>query len=210
MIDGIRRLLRCALVALTVLASARPADACSMIGLAPWTADPDEVAADTTPPSALGVGEIRIWRGHANSACEGDSCADMGSVFVELAFEDDRTPPEWMGVRIAVVEGRTPPFLQGPDGTWFTQDAQGLHLAWMDGARDTQEALDFTLELTPIDRAGNAGPSVQVEIHDPGSGGCGTSSGSTMPSWVVLLALATRLLLRRREATHVPPWTAPA
>lgn len=200
MIDGITRLLLCALFAMPVLAFAPPAAACSMIGLVPWEADPDEVAADTTPPSALRVGQIHIWRGHANSACEGDSCADMGSIFVELDFEDDRTPPESMGVRIVVVEGRTPAFPQGPVGTWFTQDAHGLHLSWMDGARDTQEALDFTLALTPIDLAGNAGPSVQVEIHDPGSGGCGTSSGSTMPSILVLLALAARLVLRRREA----------
>lgn len=196
----IRRSLLCTLVAMPILVAARPAEACSMIGLVPWEADPDEVAADATPPSALRVGDVRIWRGHANAACEGDSCAGMGSIFVELGFEDDRTPPEWMGVRITVVEGRTPPLTQGPEGTWFTQDAHGLHLAWVDGARDTQEALDFTLELTPIDLAGNAGPSVQVEIHDPGSGGCGTSSGSTMPSVLVLLALAARLVLRRREA----------
>lgn len=197
---GIRRLLLCALVSVPLLVAAPPAEACSMIGLVPWEADPDEVAADVTPPSALRVGDVRIWRGHANAACEGDSCADMGSIFVELGFEDDRTPPEWMGVRIAVVEGRTPAFPQGPEGTWFTQDAHGLHLTWVDGARDMQEALDFTLELTPIDLAGNAGPSVRVEIHDPGSGGCGTSSGSTMPSVLVLLALAARLVLRRREA----------
>lgn len=197
--------------ALAAVLALVPADARACSYAAPEAAvvDPSEAAVDTVPPGAIARPAVSVKRGHGlqREGCSGargtDSCADMGTLHLEVdVAPDDRTAPESMGYRVEVVEGDDPGFLW-PDllaeGVYFHLPEAGradLWIPWIDGDTNAQEPLDLVLRITPLDRAGNAGPPVDVEVHDPGSGGCG--AGPAGPIGLLPVALVALVALRRR------------
>src|SRR5262249_46185981 len=108
------------------------------------------------------------------------SCDDMGSVQVhfEPAFDSDGGD---VGYRVELIAGTAPGYSltesQGrvvlPAYRDETDGRAVLNFYWDDGDTDSQESLDFTITLTPVDAQGNEGPiSDPIHIRDDGSGGC--------------------------------------
>lgn len=200
------------LLGATVAACPGAARACSYSAPAPHVVDPTEAALDVTPPGAVGRVEASVKRGHGlqSEGCgQGlgtDSCADMGTVHLQFdGATDDRTAPADMGYRLEVAEGDDPGFLWGDLAAagirveYLEAGRAGLWLPWVDGDSNAQEPLDLVLRITPVDRAGREGPSVDVDVGDPGSGGCGAGPAGPLgllPASLVALAALCRRLLR--------------
>ncbi|HOX47346.1 MAG TPA: hypothetical protein PK668_27380 [Myxococcota bacterium] len=171
--------------------------------------DPEEQQLDTSPPGQITAITVeKVHRGKGEDCnlfgCEWTEDEDMG--FMILRFQppvDDRTPVESMGYRCTQIGGN--PILRFA----FPYDQRGgadgrFVLNWYDGANNEQEAMDVLLQLQAIDLGGNVGPASEpIEVSDPGSGGCATSSGSALPvlSLVLLAGLWSRL---RRRGLHQP------
>ncbi len=182
-------------LALGVLLVMNRADACSMASPEVHQIDPAEQAVDTTPPSALGetTASVRRGRGPETSGCSETttSCDDIGTVAIHLgAVSDDRTDEAEMGFRVELIDGALPSGLVLPSGDVRASPDGSLTLGWSDGASDDQEAFDFTLRVSAVDRAGNVGPGSDVRVRHGGgsSDGCEIAAGSRVDlSWVLLL-----------------------
>lgn len=182
----------------------RPSRACDYAPLAPHQTDPTEAALDTKPPSAITKTSFTLQRGHGpEGGClseSSDSCADIGTL--TLHFEpasDDRTDAANMGYRIEVVAGHAPSDPTWPSSAVRAFDGSSLYLHWVDGEDDEQEALDFTLSISAVDRAGNQGPATQVRVRHAGSSeGCRvTGSSVNLAWWLLAFALASARARRR-------------
>jgi hypothetical protein len=181
---------------LTLLA--RPAEACSPPYNVPHELDAAEQAVDTSAPSAIGGLAVDVQRGAGprSDGCFGGSqmttsCDDTG--FVTLTFApatDDRTPADRMGYEVLVTSGDAPFALEGA----VRSDGR-IVFVWSDGATDDQEALDFTLAVTPIDLAGNRGPTSEARVTDAGGFVRGIGGGG---EGVALYALIEWLRRARR------------
>jgi hypothetical protein len=181
-----------ALIALSYLAIApRDSSACLPMPLFPWEPDENEVGVDTTPPQAIVVRGVNISRSHLNEGCEGGCGDELGSIWIEMELADDRTPPDRMGVRLLVVEGVAPVAI--PDYPVLAD----IYVSWNDGDGANQDEIDFVLEVTPLDLAGNEGPSTRIRVHHPGFGGCATVPGSLFAAYLVLGILALRQITAR-------------
>jgi hypothetical protein len=170
-------------------APGRPAHACGVAEQQPFEIDLAEAAIDAVPPSAIGDVSVSIRRGHVHGAgCSGDSCDDIGGV--TFAFEppsDDRTQAADFGYRARLVEGSPPTghwalfFETAVLSDYYYNDPSRapmarLYLSWPDGRSNGQEALQFAVELIPLDQAGNEGPPTLVRVADPFRvGGCNTA-----------------------------------
>jgi hypothetical protein len=190
-------------VLLGMLLVTSDAAACSPIPNQLHEIDPAEADVDRTPPSVVAtVGPV--YRGHGykqTGACSwsGDSCMDSGSFSINVKPTDDRTSPERMGYIVRLVDGNPPGLAENQLGIAIRSsytDGSMLVFYWDDGATDDQEPIDFTLEVTPIDLAGNEGEPVLVEVHDPGSGGCGAGSPLAGHLGITLLAVLASIVLR--------------
>ncbi len=137
--------------------------ACSVLAPAPWEVVSDPT--DVQPPEPFEVGGVDITRGHGPVDGAMSSCDDLGFIHVSL------THPEPVGVRIVAVEGLLP---EGMSLDVAAEATEWLQLLWVDGRTDEQEPFDFVVGLAPVDRAGNEGPRVDVEIAHEGSGTGGT------------------------------------
>lgn len=182
----------------------RDAAACSYAGNAEHTLDPSEQAVDTAPPAAVGepTYSVRRGRGPERSGCSesGSSCDDIGGISVHLGeVSDDRTLPGEMGFWIELVSGSPPSGINLPSTLVRADSSRSLHFNWSDGADDDQEAIDFTLRIRAVDRAGNEGPPSELRIRDDGSSeGCALAASSGLDLIWILLALA----LLRSRAQH--------
>lgn len=101
-----------------------------------------------------------------------------------------------------MTRGAAPAGLVVPSEPVSMNSETAIMFAWVDGATDDQEAIDFTLELVPVDRGGNLGQAVFLTVKDEGggSGGCGLAPRSRIPAPFVLLglgALFARLVRKR-------------
>lgn len=159
---------------------------------------------DTIAPDAPAAPGVDIHRGVGPSCfmgrCSMTSCDDLG--WIELTFPapaDDTYGPSDIGYTLEVLAGSPPDGLtidetREPDLVTDDGDVV-LTLVWADGSTDVQEAFDFDLGLTAVDRGGNASTTTVVNLADPGrAGGCSYTpvSGGLLG---VLLAMAG---LRRR------------
>ncbi len=170
-----------------MLSLLRPAEACSFIGHAPFELD-DEVE-DEQAPDAADYGEVTLKRGVGPEGVfvqSSTSCDDLGWISVDIL-----APEEALGFSAELLEGQPPDDFGLLDGPFSLLEGDRLQLVWIDGATDDQEAFDFVLGLTPMDRAGNEGPTLEIPLSDGGAGGC--SSAAARPSWMLaLLALLWR------------------
>ncbi len=202
----VRRVSPLAIAAAAIL-GASDAAACSIAAPTELVIDAAEQAADHTAPGQPAAVTTSVQRGKAprSSGCGeqmATSCDDLGFVtIVPTAPTDDRTASADLGYRVRLVAGALPadstlwpkPIVAGFGG--------GLTLTWVDGADADQEALDFTVTLAAVDRAGNEGPpSAPVRVVDAGtSGGCRTSrSGDALSAAGLLAALLWMGAWRRR------------
>lgn len=206
-------------------AQGRPAYACGVAEQQPFEIDLAEAAIDAAPPSAIGDVSVSIRRGHVHGAgCSGDSCDDIGGV--TFAFEppsDDRTQAADFGYRARLVEGSPPTdhwalfFESAVLSDYYYNDPSRapiarLYLSWPDGRSNEQEALQFALELIPLDQAGNEGPPTLVRVADPFRvGGCSTTTARRWAGFdfVVLLLLGVGLTWSRRDRATITPSADP-
>jgi len=193
--------LACFLVA-SALTFPRIASACDYPAPETHEVDPEEAAVDDEPPAkvdAVGV-EIRRGKGPQGGCSQtSTSCDDIGSItIVPTPPSDNRTPSDELGYRVRLVGGVAPSGLTIPTEAVRLQsgDPPALYLHWIDGATDDQEAIDFSIALTAIDRAGNEGPeSAPIRIHHTGSGsGCRVARGNDLS---LALVIGAMLWLRR-------------
>lgn len=157
------------------------AGACSVIVGAPhsvslwhWFTDhraptpPDVVAEAVDLRRGIGPRDL------GNGTFATSSCDDLGSFALLLRpSSDGRTAASEIGYEVEVVGGRAPAGLvDGPIRTLAALPASGrarLPFAWVDGATDAQEALDVSLVVRAVDRAGNrSAPSDTVRVAHPG------------------------------------------
>lgn len=200
----------------TVLATAlapRAAVACSI-----WTPtiERTEASDDDQPPSAIGEVAVEVRRGHCFS---GSSCSDIGNVILTFRPSQDDRPDDSDGelqTNIMYDIQRAPAeapqdgeVLRGLAAFHQPDGSVQLYLTWVDDVGEVQEPLDYELLITPVDLAGNAGPSTTVPVSHPGrtscdEGGCSAVSATPSSPWAAMLFLPLAAAARRRWA-RVPP-----
>jgi hypothetical protein len=203
---------RLALLAAAALAvTASPSAGACDYGASSLVVDATKTGA---PPGPIGGVTLTVQRGHGNSGCGGsltDSCANTGTITLHFAAASD--PDNGVGevgYRTTVVAGTPPPRLDGlvalQTGSFERQgDREAiLWFRWEDGATNTQESIDFTVTLTPVDVHGNEGPtSAPIRIHDDGGGGgCAMRHGHESRGAVAALSALGLLLLAARRRLH--------
>jgi hypothetical protein len=174
------------------------AEACSLAGPSELAMEP--TSDDRTPPAAPELGAVRITRGRGPRATEDGaylttSCDDIGFIVVTVARPvTDPDGEAAVGYRFALASGALPAGLVLPAPTAAPWLGPALNFAWIDEATDEQDSFAFTLEVIPVDAAGNEGPPLIVELADGGeveapvaAAGCATAPGPA--AWSVLLAL---------------------
>lgn len=186
------------------IAAPHRAQACSFGGFANAMIDPALRVTDQQPPALPPPGPLKITRGTGAqpSGCGSvsTSCDDVGSVQVTVAATDDQTPPARLGYRVRSAGGTLPAEFSMPAQP-VEALAGVLFFFWIDGGTDDQEAVDFSLEITAVDGAGNESAPQTVRVQHGGSGGgCGLTARRAgrslpLPFAVALIALAAR---RRR------------
>lgn len=181
-----------------LVALAADALACSF--LAPPELEIVADPSDTAGPAAPVLGEISVNRGRGPRLGGASSCDDLG--WLELRLDRPAGDPDAaaaVGYRFELVDGALPDGFALParDGApWVGPD---LTFTWVDEATDAQEAFAFTVDVIPVDAAGNEGEPLTIEVADDGSSGkvlgCDTAGG-VAGLWAVGAAL---LLARRRR-----------
>jgi hypothetical protein len=182
--------------------------ACKSVQPPPHALDPTAQASDTTAPGMPSVAVYNIRRGkgpetnYSSCSQSASSCDDLGSISLQVSAQDDQTAVDKMGYQVALATGQLPSGMTLPTGAVRTLGGM-LFFGWIDGAKDDQESISFSLTISAVDLAGNIGPATTVEIHDGGSGGCtiGPSPLSAWPCTTLLILLLSRWLRARRPTT---------
>ncbi len=194
---------------LTLMLLAPPASSCVMPdGPAPKLAIDDTIT-DDDMPQAPEVVDIRITRGSNPK----DSCGMYGEITIDLELQGDDPDGEVGYLLDARGELPTNFDFEWRDCTgvevWPDYDGSPcilddrLWFYWTDGANAEQEAFDFTLELTPVDLAGNWGEPLPIEVAHPGTEPLGCNVVPTGPAGVWCLVLAVAASQRRRRYGHI-------
>ena len=179
------------LTALFLLAA--PAFGCSIAG--PQEFLIDDTLVDDQAPARPELVDVEINRGQGprkkGLVSMSTSCDDIGFISIEL-----EPTGEELGYYLDLVDGDLPDGMDGlPEVAWT---GPGFTLTWIDEATDDQDAFAFTLSLTPVDRAGNLGDPLEVDIEDDAATkGCSSVPGAPVGSLALLAGLAG--LARRRR-----------
>jgi hypothetical protein len=188
----------------SVAATAWPAAdarACSYGIPSPHVVDPAMQAIDHVPPTLPPLGAPQFTRGKdpQRSGCgySASSCDDIGSVVIRVGATDDNTPPEQLGFRMSVEAGSLPEGVTLLNGA-VKSFGDLLVLNWVDGARDDQEPIEFTLRVVAIDLAGNESAPQTVRVSDD-PGGCTIAPARRPSSGLAFVAAAALLLATRRH-----------
>lgn len=194
-------------VMVPVMTAPRVASACSFEGNGEHFIDSeldDEVA-----PEAIGEVVPFLSRGSrtesGDTGCEtaATSCDDIGAF--TLTFEapsDNLSQPENIGYVIELVDGSLPSGVTLPAEPVRRNSSGELFFAFKDDSTDLK-ALNFSLRLTPIDEAGNLGPSTDpIRFSDPGDTGCNVAGAPSVGSALTYGLLALLILAARRRSSH--------
>lgn len=188
-------------LALVSLGLATPAAACSLVG--PEVLLVDTSLEDVQPPEAPEITAIEITRGRGPQPAGpgrsvSTSCDDLGIVSLSITQPDGGPDPDGdVGYLLELAEGTLADGMSLPTEPWL---GPILTLSWIDGATDDQEPFDALLAITPIDRAGNLGPTVTVELADDGvAAGTGCRTTPAVPTGQLLVLASLGLLGRRRS-----------
>lgn len=185
------------------------AEACSFAGLDPHVVDTTiEDSVLPEPPTDVSVLVTR-GRGPQSEGCgssTASSCDDLGLIQLQLnePATDNQTATEKIGYLLEVVEDRPPGGLSLPADAVRATNGTSLTFAWPDDDTDGQEIIAFSIILTPVDEAGNVGPSSDpIRVYDPGSTeGCATARpAASLDAALLLMTLAGfgRAFRRRRS-----------
>lgn len=143
-----------ALLAIVALPLAPPLIACSIV-VQPHIVDTS--IPDRQPPVIVSATVGEIIRGRGPVREDGNfivtSCDDIGSIRLRVEAEDLGAGADQLGWEIRVDGEGAPKFFNTQSPIIAADDT--LTLFWSDGATNDQEALDFTIRLRVIDRAGN-------------------------------------------------------
>ncbi|HEY8141906.1 MAG TPA: hypothetical protein VIG06_04520 [Kofleriaceae bacterium] len=187
-------MLRRFLVAVPLLLAEPPrADACSEEAPEPFTIDADST--DVNAPARPILLDAWIERSDPPPGTDPDEeCSGaLARLFVELSVGDDQTSADELGFTTRVVVGGVPfePDLESLEvRRGLSVAAATVDVVYRWGRSAWDDPVEAMIELTPIDRAGNRGPSVLVELSDPGTedGGCSAAGGGAVaPGLLVLL-----------------------
>lgn len=178
------------------------AHACSVAGPGPYMIDAAMQATDHVAPTLGPLAIAGLHRGEKTTGCmEANSCDGIGWLTINVAVSDDVTPANGVGYRFSIVAGTLPPsfsiLLDQP--TQVPASDGALSFSWDDGTDDHQP-IDFTLQVTAIDRAGNESAPQTLRVTDD-PGGCaiaGPGSHARALAWVVAAAFVLRNRSRRR------------
>jgi len=191
------------MVMVGVLAAGAPrAEACSLAPLVEHEILEEERAVDTTPPEAVQGMTVSIKRGvgPTSSGCSqmASSCDDLGWIQLDpVGATDDRTEPAQLGFIIEKTAGTLPSGMRLPEGP--VRAFEGLTLSWIDGATDDQEGFNFTLDVMPVDLAGNVGEAFSVRIRNaPEDMACTVGRMNNNSGLVWALLVVGLVALRRR------------
>ena len=117
---------------------------------------------------------------------------------------DEHTAPEDQGYIVEVVDGVLPndfnPKSMGPFGIPKIFDTPEISFVfnWAEPGPETQTTIDFTLEISPVDAAGNVGESTRIRIFDPvEDASCSATPLKRTPDPVFLLLLLGLHAIRR-------------
>jgi hypothetical protein len=144
-------------VAATGAALRGDAQACSVAGPWPYMIDAAAQATDQVAPTLGPLAVAQLHRGEKTAGCmEGNSCDGNGSLAIRVLANDDVTPANDIGYRLAVVAGTLPPSFYIPvdQPTHVPVSDGALVFNWNDGT-DDHPPIDFTLQVIAIDSAGN-------------------------------------------------------
>lgn len=190
---------------LYLLGAAIPAFACVLAP--PQTLVVDPTLADAEAPLAPELVSVDVQRGVGPRGgpftVTITSCDDVGAIAITLARPEGDTDDETtVGYRFSLVDGTLPDGLQLPADDGAPWVGPVLNLAWIDGAEDDQDAVLFTVALTPVDAAGNEGEPIEVDVADVAlaPGGCSTVPGAGAGLWLAAF-VAVRWGRRDRRAS---------
>lgn len=188
-----------ALAALSaVIASPRPASACSLAGNGTWIAAEDQTA-DTTPPSAPTAEVTGVFRSEDDSqGCVGatSSCGSIASIHLAVSATDDTATADQIGYEITLVGGEPP--------AGFDPSREGRVVPFGDELNFYFDfdapSFSMDLEIRAVDGNGNLGPPVVLTVEDEidQSGGCAAGANGNLVGFG-MLAFATAFALRRRR-----------
>jgi len=201
---------------LLISALAGPASACDPLPMGTFevAADP----ADTEAPLAPLLQGVAVQRGErepvgANagmrcwSATSGTLSFTLEQPGIDAEIDDPDAWESWqpaVGYRLEVVEGALPAELEQrmSETTWYGSPQLGqdgtyveyLYFLWEDPPR-RQESLDAVVEVVAVDRAGNEGPPLRVDVRSEAEPRvCAVAPGSLLgaPAWLLALGLVRR------------------
>jgi len=126
-------------------------------------------AGSLQPPPMLSLVDARVTRSKYAPPGNGD-CGEVGSLELQFEAAGASAWPADLGVRLSLLGGSLPPPFQIP--AYALVATQGtLNFA---GGDDPSQPMDFTLQATAVDSAGNESSPIEVHVTDPGrqSSGC--------------------------------------
>ena len=149
---------------------------------------------DFPAPVVLEAGHIS--RGENPNVQPVSSCADLGSLAIEITGYDEE-----YGL-VFEFQGQHPDTFEADEDPLRFDDQHLYQLVW--GDQDTRgEVIDLTVTARWIDEYGRMGPeSDPLNIYDEGVNGtmgCSTTDSSTPPTTMMLLLLAMGLVISKRR-----------
>ena len=179
-----------------LLAEHRQVDACSIATPDEFVVDADQAALDTEPP-AITAASFEVHRFEESGGCAGNSCEGVVTATITVDAADNRFAADQIGFDIRVVSGDVP--LEVPTAVSSFANGDGtvdLVFGW-----PSDDPESGTLEITPIDLAGNVGQPFTLEISAPGEGSkvAGRAGGKRGGAAWLLVGLALVIGFRRRS-----------
>jgi hypothetical protein len=174
---------------------ADPASACSLPGLEQHLTD--STTGDTAPPGDLTSLTYALARSENDNEVT-SSCGDLAILTLNIEPPESEQA-EQIGYQISsddapdgLVLPDTP--LRAPEGT--------LSLAWPDDPEAGHSVVAFTISVSAVDLAGNAGPPTELRVYDGGdTEACSVSgprAGTSSFALLFALSVAVARFVRRR------------
>lgn len=186
-----------ALLTTSLLAGPQAAQACSLSPISEFETDDSLDPAEVKDPQEVSLDLLFIKRGQDG---ESSACDDLGSIRVRVEPREPDT-----GYIFEIVGDDGPNFFQLDENQAIrVSDSGSKYFHWGDGLSDEQERIDFEMVVTPVNRAGEMGPTSEpLRIADPGrSGGVCSISGLRSPaaaSGALALLFLAAIGWRRRD-----------
>lgn len=133
---------------------------CEFLALMPHSIEAAERAIDDQAPGRVESQLVVLWPGNGDDLLSDTDAVCVGDAMVEiqiLSAEDDRTQPADMGYRLILIDGELPEDAYFPQEPVRAYDGF-LYVLWGVGRFEPIRAVDFTIVIAAVDRAGNEGP----------------------------------------------------